>query len=222
MDIGENVSDAIKYPLNDWVKIIILGVISIIPIVDFISLGYYLRIIQSTLVGVDELPEFDEFGDLFIDGLKVLIANIIYFIIPIIFYILAWLFASSMTYSSGYYLPAFAGISALFLILFVISLIIAYILFLPALVNMAFYDADIGAAFRFDEIMDRIRQIGWAEYIIWIIVMLVISGVLLFLVTLIGSVLLIILIGVLVYIFGYTYIYMFIIRSLALLFAGTE
>jgi hypothetical protein len=221
MDIGENLSDAIRYPFNDWVKIIILGIISIIPIVDFVSLGYYLRIIQSTLVGIDELPEFDDFGGLFINGLKVFIANIVYFIVPIIFYILAYSFAVSTTYG-GIYVPAFVGIAAVFLILFIISLILAYLLFLPALVNMAIYDAELGAAFRFSEIIDRIRQIGWADYIIWIIVMIVVTVVLGVIIGLIGSILLIILIGFLVWIFGFTYIYMFVIRSLALLFAGTE
>ena len=42
MDVGEIISDAIRYPSSDWKKIIILGVILIIPIVDFIGLGYIL------------------------------------------------------------------------------------------------------------------------------------------------------------------------------------
>jgi hypothetical protein len=84
MDVGEIILDAIKYPSSDWKKIIILGVILIIPIVDFIGLGYVLRIIKSTLAGVDDLPEFDDLVGLFIDGLKVLVVSIVYLIIPLI------------------------------------------------------------------------------------------------------------------------------------------
>ena len=65
---------------SDWKKIIILGVILIIPIVDFIGLGYVLRIIKLTISGVDDLPEFDDLGDLFVDGLKVLVVSIVYLI----------------------------------------------------------------------------------------------------------------------------------------------
>jgi hypothetical protein len=68
MNIGENISDSLQYPIKDWVKIIILGIIMIIPIVNFIGLGYYLRIIKSTLAGLDELPDFEGVGELFIDG----------------------------------------------------------------------------------------------------------------------------------------------------------
>ena len=73
MNIIENISDSLKYPIKNWVKMIILGIILIIPIVNFIGLGYYLRIIKSNLAGLDELPNFEYVGELFIDGIKLLI-----------------------------------------------------------------------------------------------------------------------------------------------------
>ena len=78
MEIGEIVSDSVKYPTSDWTKIIILAVILIIPIVNFIGIGYVIRIIKGTLASLDDLPDFDEVGELFIDGLKVFVVGIVY------------------------------------------------------------------------------------------------------------------------------------------------
>jgi hypothetical protein len=70
MDIGEIISDAVKYPSSDWKKLLILGVFFILCFVIvgiFFVLGYFLRILKSTIAGADELPEFDDLGDMFID-----------------------------------------------------------------------------------------------------------------------------------------------------------
>ncbi|MDI3549731.1 MAG: hypothetical protein PWQ15_833 [Methanobacterium sp.] len=43
MDIGEIISDSIKYPSQDWKKIIILGILSILSILIipiFLVMGY--------------------------------------------------------------------------------------------------------------------------------------------------------------------------------------
>ena len=43
MDIGENISDSVRYPTSDLGKLLILGIIMIIPLVNFIGMGYFLR-----------------------------------------------------------------------------------------------------------------------------------------------------------------------------------
>ena len=95
MNINENIRDSLQYPIKDWIKMIILGIILIIPIVNFIGLGYFLRIIKSTLAGLDELPDFERIGELFIDGIKIIIVCIIYAIVPLIFYALSFAFSGS-------------------------------------------------------------------------------------------------------------------------------
>jgi hypothetical protein len=52
MDVGEIISDSIRYPSSDWKKYIILGVLLVIPIVFFIAFGYILRIIKSSICGI--------------------------------------------------------------------------------------------------------------------------------------------------------------------------
>lgn len=222
MDIGENIMDSIKYPLQDWAKILILMVISIIPIVNFASGGYYLRIIKSTLAGVDEVPGFDDFGELFIDGIKMIIAYIIYMIVPLIIIIVGAFFLAPAGATTSYAAATmFTGIS---LIVMLIGAIIAFIISIIAVMgiaNMAYYDNELGAAFRFSEIMERISAIGWGSYIIWLIALVVVIMILGFIIGIIAGILMFILIGFLVYFAGIAYLTMLQARSTALTFASS-
>jgi len=84
---------------------------------------------------------------------------------------------------------------------------------------MAYYD-EIEAAFRFSEILDKIKMIGWGKYIIWYIVMWVIALI----VGLIAGILNIIpLIGTIIALLViYPYFVMFFSRSLGLIFTSNE
>ena len=73
MDIGDVISDSLRYPSSDWIKVVILGVLFIISffiIPLFLAMGYIFRVIKASLAGVEELPSFDEWGEMFIDGIK--------------------------------------------------------------------------------------------------------------------------------------------------------
>lgn len=218
MNIVDNITDSLKYPLNDWTKILILTVISIIPIVNFVSGGYYLRIIKSTLAGIDEVPGFDDLGELFIDGIKIIIVGIVYMIVPLIIYAIAFLpllFAGDPS-------SMMSGImSGLTIVLMIIALVVTFIislLLLPAIINMALYDSELGAAFRFSEVLDRIKTIGWGDYILWIIAIWITSAIAGLVIGIVGFILLFIIIGIVVLVAGGAYISMFQARSLALLF----
>jgi len=210
VDIGKNITDSLRYPSQDWVKIIILAVISIIPIVNFMSGGYYLRIIKSTLAGLEEIPEFDDLVELFIDGIKLLIVGIIYFIIPFIFIVIG------VALSAG---GLFFG-TLIFVIVGLVSFFLISIIGLTGVVNMAYYDSEVGAALRFGEIMDRISAIGWGSYILWIIVLWIILIVLGLIIAIISGILMIILIGFVLYFIGIAYLTMVQARSVALTFAS--
>jgi len=201
MNIKGNISDSLQYPIKDWVKIIILGIILIIPIVNFIGLGYYLRIIKSTLDGLDELPDFKRVGELFIDGIKILIVFIIYAIVPLIFYALSY---------------AFPG-SVFFIIATIFAIIISIFAYM-GIANMAYYDSEIGAALRYREIMDRIAAIGWGNYILWWIVLMLIITAAGLIIDIVGGILLYFVLGLLVILLGYSYLVIFQARSVALTF----
>ncbi len=202
MNINRNVSDSLQYPIKDWVKIIILGIILIIPILNFIGLGYYLKIIKSTLAGSDELPDFERIGELFIDGIKILVVGIIYAIVPLIFYALSFVFP---------------GLE--FLIIAAIFVIIISIFAYMGIANMAYYDSEISAALRYREILDRIAAIGWGNYILWWIVLMIIITVAGFIIGIVGGILLFFVLGFLIFLVGYSYLVIFQARSIALTFA---
>ena len=203
MNINKNISDSIHYPIKDWVKMIILGIILIIPVVNFIGLGYYLRIIKSSLAGLNELPDFESVGELFIDGIKILVVCIIYAIVPLIFYALSF---------------AFPG-SVFFIIATIFAIIISIFAYM-GIANMAYYDNEIGAALRYREILDRIAAIGWGNYIIWWIVLMLIITVAGFIIGVVGGILLFFVLGFLVFLLGYSYLLIFQARSVALTFAS--
>jgi hypothetical protein len=205
MNINGNISDSIQYPIKDWVKVIILGIILIIPIVNFIGLGYYLRIIKSTLAGLDELPEFERVEELFIDGIKLLIVCIIYAIVPLIFYALSFAFPGSV-----------------FFIIAIIFAIIISIFAYMGIANMAYYDSEIGAALKYREILDRIAAIGWGNYIFWWIVLMLIITIAGVIIGIVGGILLFYVLGFLVFLLGFSYLVIFQARSAALTFASSR
>jgi hypothetical protein len=223
MNISDIISDSIKYPSSNWGKVLILGVIciaSILVIPIFLVYGYVFRIIKATLAGMDELPEFDEIGEMFIDGLKILVVSIVY-AIPV------WIIAAIIGLITG----AGAGTTSASLdptmvwaivgsnIVFIIVALIVGLVEIMAIVNMAYYNGELGAAFRFSEILDRIAQIGWGKYIVTYIIIAVIA----FIGFLIGMLTMIILIGFLLLpLIIVPYIAMFSSRAIALLYASTE
>ncbi|BDZ69712.1 DUF4013 domain-containing protein [Methanobacterium petrolearium] len=223
MEIGEIISDSVKYPSSDWTKIIILAVILLIPIVNFIGLGYILRIIKATLAGLNELPDFDEVGDMFIDGLKVLIVGIVYAIpIWIIAAIIGAIIGVVSPAATTYYVGADAtamigGMIASYAVLLIVALIVGLIEII-AIANMAYYDGDIGAAFHFSDILNYIATIGWGKYLIVYITIAIIGAVISILAMFIG--LLLLFVGVFITMpLAMSYIYMFGSRAIAMLFA---
>lgn len=225
MDIGEIVSDSIKYPTSDWKKVLILGLlflISFLIVPIFLVMGYGFRALKASIAGAEDLPEFDEWGDMFVDGLKVIVVQFVYFLIPgLIFLIGSWAAIAAMFAgaSTGTVTDptAFIGIISGTAIIGGIIAIIFGLIATIALANMAYNDSELGAAFRFSEIMEIISQIGWVDYIIWYVVIIIISMIIGFIAGILNIIpILGFLIAVLVV---YPYMQLFFYRALALLYA---
>jgi hypothetical protein len=134
MNINEIIKDALKYPLTDWKKILILGIIIVISgiygllsslgitnyilvvisifigaIAGFLINGYLFKILKTSLDGDNILPEFNVWKNILIDGIKVFITFLVYIILPplIVFFILV-LFFGDFT-SSGLSLSEIIG-----------------------------------------------------------------------------------------------------------------
>ncbi len=180
MDIGGIFSDSLEYPSKNLTRVVVLGIsllfsILIIPI--FIMLGYALRVMRKSIEGETEPPAFDDLGAMIVDGMKYLVVNILYFLIPMILMGIGITSAITSGVScdtmdcSAPVSTILAG-SGLFLLGFLLMLVIAVIETI-GVANMA-HTGKLGAAFRFGEILRIIGSIGWGRYIIWYIILTII------------------------------------------------
>lgn len=223
MEIGEIISESIKYPSSNWKKVIILGILviaSVLIIPIFLVYGYVFRIMKASIAGLNELPEFDELGEMFVDGLKIFVVALVYAIpIWIISAILGAIMGTGMGTPATSLDPTMIWGALASSTVFIIVALIVGLVEIMAILNMAYYDGEIGAAFRFNEILDRIARIGWGKYIVTYIVIVVIS----FIGFLIGLITMFVLIGfILLPLIIVPYIAMFSSRAMALLFASTD
>jgi hypothetical protein len=211
MNISEIVKDSLIYPFSDWKKILILGIIVLITgmdynffrlssnvaliiifviitwIIAFFARGYQFRIIKLSLSGVNELPEFNAWIDMFVDGFKVFIVVMGYLIPAILIIAFAGLSFGS-TIMNFLYPPSNFDVNILLNVIILVLIAIVYtIIILPidmmAIAHMANNDSKLSAAFRFHEIFDKISNNGWINLIIWYIV----TGILFLILFIIGS-----------------------------------
>jgi hypothetical protein len=83
------IGDALEYPRDhpDWIKIIgiggLLNMFSFLILPSFLIGGYVLRVARHNFAGESQPPEFDDWGELFKDGLYAFLIGLIYSI-PII------------------------------------------------------------------------------------------------------------------------------------------
>ena len=80
MDIGKSIG--FVFEDKEWVtKVLIGGVVSLIPVANLAALGYALRTLQNVAAGKGRpLPEWSDFGEHLVQGLLVFIAVLIYLI----------------------------------------------------------------------------------------------------------------------------------------------
>jgi hypothetical protein len=100
----------IKLP-HFWVKLLIGGLLSLVPVVNILAFGYLYR--MSRMVrqsGQPALPEWVDWQGLFADGLRFAVVWLSYWLLPLL---LAWLVTWLFTQISLGALSIFVGVSAL-------------------------------------------------------------------------------------------------------------
>lgn len=89
----------IKAPFSgqDWIKkLIIGGILFIIPIVNFAMAGYVIKYLKNILNGNESTPDFSDFGGLFLTGIKAIVGSLLLFIpFGIICFIIGMLFSDA-------------------------------------------------------------------------------------------------------------------------------
>lgn len=172
MDIGK--SFTFPFDDEDWVKKLIIGaVLMIIPIVNFITIGYMIRTMRNVAEGqAKPLPEWDQWGDDFMKGLLVAVAGFVY-ALPILLAngLMAILGAIAGSANSD----GVQGVMALCTtVLSCLSglwgLVIALVI--PAAVLKYAQEGEFGSFFKFGEIIQWIRD-HLKDYIVAVLVILV-------------------------------------------------
>lgn len=167
MDIGK----AFTYIFDDesWItKILIGGILGIIPIVNFAVLGYMVEITRNVAQGLERpLPEWSKFGEKFVKGLMVIIIGFIYTIPIWLLMGCFWVAALVVGGGNG------SGENLIALLLFPLYCLVGLyglvlaILSPAILVNYA-VTGELGSAFRFGELFGFITG-NLGNYIIALI-----------------------------------------------------
>jgi RNA polymerase subunit RPABC4/transcription elongation factor Spt4 len=182
LDLGENLSnsfDLAKKLLSDIGRLVILIVLGIIPIVNWIVVGYAARVLKETPT-TNTPPKLEKYGELFVDGAKLFFASLIYMLIPIILIAAgaASLLAGIVTLPGGMVTPLVA-LGGVGLVLLLVGIVIGIILLIILGVGWAHMlkTGKFGKAFAFGEILDIVKAIGWLKYLGWVVIIIIIAFV---------------------------------------------
>jgi hypothetical protein len=171
MDIGKSVG----YVFEDenWLtKVLVGGVIGLIPIVNLATIGYAVRTLQNVVEGRERpLPAWDDFGDFFVKGLMVFIGVLIYSLPMILLNVgmipLGWMQDQR---GIGEFIALLSvGVACVEM---VYGLVVG--VWAPAAIANYSVKGDLGAFFRFGEIWGLIAN-NLGDYVILLIVACVVS-----------------------------------------------
>ncbi|MDD4767535.1 MAG: DUF4013 domain-containing protein [Desulfotomaculaceae bacterium] len=68
------------------VKLLIGGVLQLIPIINFFSMGYVVECYEKGALRREEMPEWTDWGNKFVNGLLIFVISFVYLLIPILLF----------------------------------------------------------------------------------------------------------------------------------------
>ncbi len=218
MRVEEAFSEAFSYAKDftgDIGRLIILAILGIIPIINFIVLGYACKVIRQTPTS-NSPPKLEEFLNMWIDGLKVVVVGIIYMIIPILI-ISAGLISTKTGFMRHQPVFFFSILSFIGSITFLVGLALAFLLSIILVIGVVHMikTGNFSKAFAVGEILGIIGGIGWSKYLIWLIVVFILEVI----VFTIGN---IPLIGWIILMFVTPILAVFIARSITILYSEVQ
>lgn len=178
--------DSLEYSAKDWKTLVILGVLalfSFLLIPAFLITGYNYKVIKTAVHGIingrDPLPEFDNVVEMFIDGIKLIIVQIVYLIVPALIFFAFAIIAGQLTGFASNLLMVIGC-----LITFIVG-VLACLMSQIAICHMAYNDGAFSKAFAIGEIKKVIDDIGWFEAVSTYIGLIIITVALSIIVTVI-------------------------------------
>jgi hypothetical protein len=184
MSLSEDLNQAAQYTGSIFQRLgdlLILFIVSIIPIVNFINLGYYARIVRDS-PSSRNVPKLERYMDMFVEGLKIIVVVIIWaIVVGIIAAIIAIpIFAFAFFNNFGnptHFLTAgwILAFGSFFVIFGVIAFFVGIVAFM-GIIHMVKTNS-FGKAFAFGEIIGMIGKIGWLRYLAFFVVAFIASAV---------------------------------------------
>jgi len=176
MNIGENLNNSFNYAkklVGDSGRLIILIILNLIPLVNWIVLGYAARVLREAPTS-EAPPKLEKYSNLFVDGARVSIASLIYMIVP-----LTLIVAGAVSMGAGFFGSEATGLmlGGLGIVLLLVGILLAFVFLIFLGVGLAHMvkTEKFGKAFAFGEILNIIRRIGWGKYLSWAIVTIIIA-----------------------------------------------
>ncbi len=183
MNLGNILNNSVDYTkrlFSDIGRLVILIILDIIPIVNLIAIGYFAKAARES-PGSNDVPRLEGYGEMFVQGLKVAVAVILYMIIPLVL-IMAGAFTVALGLGSGWMMGTSYGwrmwaLSPLGIILIIVGIVVAFFVAIIAAIGIIHMIKlnSLGKAFAFNEILKIIGKIGWGRYLGWLIIMFVLG-----------------------------------------------
>jgi hypothetical protein len=152
------------FPWGQFIALLLAGFL-----LSFLAEGYVVRVLR----GFTPPPEFDNWVSLYLDGIKVLIVQIIWFIpVVVVFGITVFFFAfADAIKGSGLAMPMRIGV----LLLIVVAIVFTILILLCISIAVVRYarTGSIREGIRYSAVLETIRAIGWGSYILALIVLLI-------------------------------------------------
>lgn len=152
--------ESINYPReggDGWKTIVIggiLGILSFLFVPVFLVLGYGARVLRDAAADpeTESAPVFDEWGELFMDGLRLFVVGLAYLLVPLLVFgfTAGGLIVAILTGSESLTVAAIVGALGGFAIAGLLTLLVYY--FLPAALTFVAMSGSIGDGFAFGRI----------------------------------------------------------------------
>jgi hypothetical protein len=146
------ITEALAVPFSGRgiLKLLIGAILSVIPVLSFFAEGYRYSLIRNGIAGQIEMPEWHDWGELFIKGLLFFVIKVVY-LIPALLLFLLFFFT---LYSSGSGYDLLPSVTVFILVIYAASYF-----FLP--MGLANYAAtgEFARAFQLRKIVQMIRAV---------------------------------------------------------------
>lgn len=209
--------ESLRYPLNsdDRVATLLIGglllVLSVLILPAFVVQGYLVRVLRSAAGGETEAPSFTGWGGLFVDGLKFLVINLVVgLVIAIPFVGVSAVVFGGATAVGDAGGGTGAALTLVGVLLFAVATLFAIVVayFLPAMFANFAVEGRLGAAFD----LSTVKSIAFTtDYLVAVLLAVVLGGV----INAIGSLFVLVLVGVPILFYGQVVTYYLFGRAYA-------